>query len=389
MPAEARDGPCAALAGRYRLVACVTGRRASRRAADRRRRRAHLRRQPRARAARPGRREPAARPGARPPRRGAAGFVAAARLAAARRRRAAARGQGPDPGDPLARRRRPGGRRAARAARSPSAPREQGLVPHLGRMVLELRPVATDRQGHRRPRGWSRAPAPLEARSSAATTAPTSTRSRALRELRGGGRARARGLRRRRLAPRRRRRSAATPTWWSPGTDGLPRAPAGAASRLMLFCDLLRITVLLVAGVATALGAVGVVVANQDADEFALDGRRGWWIVAAAIGLCAGPPARAAGERSRGCSRVRAPRPACRREPRPDRVHAALADRRLRAPGRGRGLLLAAGRRDRRRLRDPDRALPGAAARTPSARSRTATGFASTSSPPRPSSRSS
>ena len=35
----------------------------------------------------------------------------------------------------------------------------------------------------------------------------------------------------------------------------------------MLFFDLLRVTVLLVAGVATALGAVGVVVANRDADQ--------------------------------------------------------------------------------------------------------------------------
>ena len=41
----------------------------------------------------------------------------------------------------------------------------------------------------------------------------------------------------------------------------------------MLFCDLLRVTVLLVGGVATALGAVSVVVANQDANEFALDVR--------------------------------------------------------------------------------------------------------------------
>ena len=42
----------------------------------------------------------------------------------------------------------------------------------------------------------------------------------------------------------------------------------------MLFCDLLRITVLLVGAVATALGVVSVVVANQEADEFALDRRR-------------------------------------------------------------------------------------------------------------------
>jgi hypothetical protein len=56
----------------------------------------------------------------------------------------------------------------------------------------------------------------------------------------------------------------------------------------MLFGDLLRVTVLLVAGVATALGAVSVVVANQDADSVALAVAAGWWLVAAAIGVYLG-----------------------------------------------------------------------------------------------------
>jgi hypothetical protein len=62
----------------------------------------------------------------------------------------------------------------------------------------------------------------------------------------------------------------------------------------MLFCDLLRVSVLLVAAVATALGAVSVVVANQDVNEFALGVAAGWWVVAAAIGVWLGRPARAA-----------------------------------------------------------------------------------------------
>jgi hypothetical protein len=61
----------------------------------------------------------------------------------------------------------------------------------------------------------------------------------------------------------------------------------------MLFCDLLRVSVLLVAAVATALGAVTVVVANRDVNEFALAVAAGWWIVAAAIGVWLGRPSRA------------------------------------------------------------------------------------------------
>ena len=56
----------------------------------------------------------------------------------------------------------------------------------------------------------------------------------------------------------------------------------------MTFCDLLRATVLLVAGVATALGAVSVLVANRESDDFALAIAAGWWVVAAAIGLWLG-----------------------------------------------------------------------------------------------------
>jgi hypothetical protein len=67
----------------------------------------------------------------------------------------------------------------------------------------------------------------------------------------------------------------------------------------MLFCDLLRVSVLLVGAVATALGAVSVVVANQDANESALALAAGWWVAAAAIGLWLGRPTRAADAISR------------------------------------------------------------------------------------------
>jgi hypothetical protein len=62
----------------------------------------------------------------------------------------------------------------------------------------------------------------------------------------------------------------------------------------MLFCDLLRTTVLLIAGVATALAAVSVVIANRDADTLALVVAGAWWALAAAAGLYLGRAARTA-----------------------------------------------------------------------------------------------
>jgi hypothetical protein len=61
----------------------------------------------------------------------------------------------------------------------------------------------------------------------------------------------------------------------------------------MLFCDLLRVTVLLVAGVATALGAVTVVIANQDRDSLTLIVAAVWWSVAAIGGALLGRSSRA------------------------------------------------------------------------------------------------
>ena len=61
----------------------------------------------------------------------------------------------------------------------------------------------------------------------------------------------------------------------------------------MLFCDLLRITVLLVAGVATALGAVTVVIVNRDGEYVTQIVARGWWAVAAVGGAILGRSTRA------------------------------------------------------------------------------------------------
>lgn len=62
----------------------------------------------------------------------------------------------------------------------------------------------------------------------------------------------------------------------------------------MLFTDLLRVTVLLVAGVATALGTVSVVVAGEDGDTTALIVAGAWWVAAAGAGLYLGSAPRTA-----------------------------------------------------------------------------------------------
>ncbi len=63
----------------------------------------------------------------------------------------------------------------------------------------------------------------------------------------------------------------------------------------MLFSELLRITVLLVAGVATALGALSVLLAGQEDPSFlALAVLGGWWLLATVAGLLYGTSARAA-----------------------------------------------------------------------------------------------
>jgi hypothetical protein len=67
----------------------------------------------------------------------------------------------------------------------------------------------------------------------------------------------------------------------------------------MLFVDLLRVTVLLVAGVATVLATVTVLVANQDVDYVAVAVAVGWWTVTAVLGIVLGRSPRAAESMSR------------------------------------------------------------------------------------------
>jgi hypothetical protein len=60
------------------------------------------------------------------------------------------------------------------------------------------------------------------------------------------------------------------------------------------FTDLLRLTVLLAAGEATALAAITVLAAGRDEDTTTLIVAGAWWVVALGIGLYLGRPERAA-----------------------------------------------------------------------------------------------
>jgi hypothetical protein len=61
----------------------------------------------------------------------------------------------------------------------------------------------------------------------------------------------------------------------------------------MAFCDLLRTTVLLAAGAATALAAITVVSASAAGDTLTIYVAAVWWIVALSGGIVLGRPARA------------------------------------------------------------------------------------------------
>ncbi len=62
----------------------------------------------------------------------------------------------------------------------------------------------------------------------------------------------------------------------------------------MAFCDLLRMTVLLAGGAATALAAITVISASGADDTMTLYVAAGWWVVALVGGIVLGRPARAA-----------------------------------------------------------------------------------------------
>lgn len=73
----------------------------------------------------------------------------------------------------------------------------------------------------------------------------------------------------------------------------------------MLFRDLLRLTVLLVAALATALGAIAIAIANREGDSTTVIVAGCWWVVAAGAGLALGRPGRAAEGVSRALSQAR------------------------------------------------------------------------------------
>jgi hypothetical protein len=62
----------------------------------------------------------------------------------------------------------------------------------------------------------------------------------------------------------------------------------------MAFCDLLRMTVLLAAGAATALAAITVLSVDASEDTLTLYVAGAWWLVALVGGIILGGPARAA-----------------------------------------------------------------------------------------------
>ncbi len=62
----------------------------------------------------------------------------------------------------------------------------------------------------------------------------------------------------------------------------------------MAFCDLLRMTVLLAAGAATALAAITVVSTDASEDTLTLYVAGAWWIAALVGGILLGRPSRAA-----------------------------------------------------------------------------------------------
>ena len=62
----------------------------------------------------------------------------------------------------------------------------------------------------------------------------------------------------------------------------------------MPFTDLLRLTVFLAAGEATALGAITAISAGRDNDTTTLLIAAAWWLIAVIVGLRLGRPSRAA-----------------------------------------------------------------------------------------------
>ena len=162
-----------------------------------------------------------------------------------------------------------GARRTRTAAREAAAEvaadaDRDGLVPHWGRKVLEIRPTGGGRQGHRGDDRARRATQLARALYGGDDTTDLDA-FRRLRALQAEGRSMAR-LRRRRVERRARGRGSSTrrTSWWT-GTEGVSAScceSCRSGSRLVvLYTDFLKATVLLAAAEATALAVVTVAVA--------------------------------------------------------------------------------------------------------------------------------
>ena len=84
-----------------------------------------------------------------------------------------------------------------------------------------------------------------------------------------------------------RRRSSSAPTWSSKAWTGFARR-AGGAGRGVRFRDLLRVSVLLFGGTATALAVVSVVGAAQEDTNTLVYVAAVWWCVASLAGFWLG-----------------------------------------------------------------------------------------------------
>jgi hypothetical protein len=73
----------------------------------------------------------------------------------------------------------------------------------------------------------------------------------------------------------------------------------------MLFVDLLRLTVLLIGGAATALGAVTALAASQESSAATLILAAGWWTLAVIVGTILGSSTRAGEAMSRALASAR------------------------------------------------------------------------------------
>ncbi len=73
----------------------------------------------------------------------------------------------------------------------------------------------------------------------------------------------------------------------------------------MLFVDLLRLTVLLIGGAATALGAVTALTASQESSAATLILAAGWWTLAVILGSVLGGSSRAGEAMSRALASAR------------------------------------------------------------------------------------